>query len=383
MFKKAILTLIIFLFLGTLLFPSLSIAKEPQLEVDFFYSKTCPHCAVEKDFLDKIKNKYPDVKFNYYIFEENIELLNDFYKKYNVPQSDWGAVPDTFIGEDYFIGFDNENNIGSQIESSIIRQTEKSKPTSSSNTLQKRINLPIIGEINLKNYSLPALAVILGVLDGFNVCSLGALVLILGLVLALKSRKRILILGGAFILTTSIVYGFLIVLWYKLFSAITPYMKIMQIIISILAFGGGIYFLRQFLRSRKTGPTCEIETGQKIGSKFSRRLKESLEKSENIFIILGIVLLFAFLITIVEFPCSAAVPLLFAGILADSALSSLQYLFYISIFVFFYMLDELIVFLIAFFTLRIWISSNKIVKWVSLLEAIILFLISFYYLFGL
>lgn len=383
MFKKAILTLIIFLFLGTLLFPFLSIANEPQLEVDFFYSKTCPHCAVEKDFLDKIKNKYPDVKFNYYIFEENIELLNDFYKKYNVPQSDWGAVPDTFIGEDYFIGFDNENNIGSQIESSIIRQTEKSKPTSSSNTLQKRINLPIIGEINLKNYSLPALAVILGVLDGFNVCSLGALVLILGLVLALKSRKRILILGGAFILTTSIVYGFLIVLWYKLFSAITPYMKIMQIIISILAFGGGIYFLRQFLRSRKTGPTCEIETGQKIGSKFSRRLKESLEKSENIFIILGIVLLFAFLITIVEFPCSAAVPLLFAGILADSALSSLQYLFYIAIFVFFYMLDELIVFLIAFFTLRIWISSNKIVKWVSLLEAIILFLISFYYLFGL
>jgi len=45
------------------------------------------------------------------------------------------------------------------------------------------------------------------------------------------------------------------------------------------------------------------------------------------------------------------------------------------------MLDEIIVFLIAFFTMKIWLASSKIVVWITLLEAIILLALGFYYLF--
>ena len=48
--------------------------------------------------------------------------------------------------------------------------------------MRLRQNIPLIGEIDLAKYSLPAQAVVLGFFDGFNVYSLGALVLILGLV---------------------------------------------------------------------------------------------------------------------------------------------------------------------------------------------------------
>jgi hypothetical protein len=93
-------------------------------------------------------------------------------------------------------------------------------------------------------------------------------------------------------------------------------------------------------------------------------------------------LLFAGVITVVEFPCSAAIPLFFAGILAKAQLPAINYLIYIAIFIFSYMLDEIIVFLIATFTMTVKLASPKFVIWITLAEAVILFLLGAYYLFG-
>jgi len=369
-----------------------TLASENQIEVDFFYSRTCPHCAKENNFLSELEDKYPEIKINRFEISEkgNADLLMDFYQKYNVPKEMQGRVPITFIEEEYFSGFDEET--GEEIENCILRlmgeetekpcQCEQCQGDSTFVGSDKGIKLPFIGKIDISKYSLPALAVILGTLDGFNVCSLGALILILGLVLGLRSRKKVLIFGGIFIVTTALVYGILIFVWYKIFSFFAPYLKIMEILIGVLAIGGGIYFLKEFIKFRKKGPTCEANAGNKIATKFSSKFQDLFQKSTNIFLLIGAILLFAAIITIVEFPCSAAVPLVFSSILVQSQLSTFSYLFYIALFLVFYMLDEIIVFLIAFFTMKIWFSSNKVITWITLLEAIILFLLGFYYLFG-
>jgi len=94
------------------------------------------------------------------------------------------------------------------------------------------------------------------------------------------------------------------------------------------------------------------------------------------------ILLFALVITVVEFPCSAAVPVVFAGILSKAQLSDWLYLVYIILYVLFYMFDELLVFLIAFFTMKLWLASPKFITWITLLESIIMFSLGIYYLFG-
>jgi len=156
----------------------------------------------------------------------------------------------------------------------------------------------------------------------------------------------------------------------------------MQLIIGVLALGGGIYFFRQFLKFQKQGAVCEIEGGQKIASKFFTKIQKSFKKSKNIFTILSSICLFAAIITIVEFPCSAAVPVVYAGILSQAQTPSFQYIFYIALFVLFYMFDEIVVFLIAVFTTTIWIGSKKFITWITLIEAIMLSLFGIYYLFG-
>ena len=381
---RKIVFLIFFIFLATLItrlvFAQTNLpADEARLEVNFFYSETCLHCKAEQAFLDKIEPKYPDVRFNRHPVSqaECREELIDLCQKYGIEKY-VGLVPITFVGEEFFLGFDNENNIGKKIEDSIKKQLGN---ISNGQENDKKFHLPIIGEVNLTKYSLPLQAIILGFFDGFNVCSLGALVLILGLVLILKSRKKILLFGGLFILTTTIIYGVLIFLWYQLFYFLGPALKIMNVFVGILGIGGGIYFLRQFIKARKKDPTCDSQ-GNKIVAKHSEKIQKAFQETGGIWGLIIAVLIFAAVITIVEFPCSAVIPVLFAGIMAHAKISILAYIVNLVIYLIFYILDEIIVFLIAVITMNIKIASGKAMKWLNLVEAIVLLGLGIYYLSG-
>lgn len=379
---RKIVIAIFFIFLVLfVVIPAFAQENSEKLKINFFYSQTCPHCIAEQKFLDKIQEKYPEIIINRYLVSDsaNKKLLADLLAKHDA-QMYAGLVPITFVGEDLILGFNNEADIGKRIEQSIERQLNDSNPPPQENN--NRVSIPIIGKIDLTNYSLFSQAVILGFFDGFNVCSLGALVLILGLVLILRSRTKILIFGGIYILITAIVYGLLIVLWYHLFYFLAPVLKVMNVFVGILGIAGGFYFLKQFLKFKKYGPTCNMAQKNDLVSKFSSRIQNSFRESGGIWAIIISIFIFAIVITVVEFPCSAVIPVLFAGILAHAKLSGLIYLFYVALYLFFYMLDEIAVFLIAVFTMNIKIASSKVMTWLSLIEAIVLFGLGAYYLVG-
>lgn len=357
-------------------------SSSAEVEINFFYSETCPHCAAEEEFLSDLQEKYDRLVVNKHRASQNVSLLEDYFEKYDANERYLGSVPLTFIEDELIVGFDNARGVGREIENEVRKNLdldpleEKEK--------KQILNLPLIGKLDASKYSLPALSVIMGILDGFNVCSLGALALILGLVMTLKSRKKIFIFGGIFVLTTALVYGVLIVLWYKLFATLAPYMRFMEYLVAALIFGGAAYFFKEFWRMKKEGPKCEGNFAQGLTNKLKRKVKGEIEKdtSTNLWGIAGAILLFAAVLTVVEFPCSAAVPVAFAGILSTAELPTITYLSYIAIFVFFYLLDELVVFGIAVWKLKIWMESPKFVKWTTLVEAIILVLLGFSYLFG-
>jgi hypothetical protein len=273
--------------------------------------------------------------------------------------------------------------MGEDIKNYLSELSENSQPTVASepqNTEKNLVTLPIIGEVDLSNYSLSALAVIFGFFDGFNVCSLGALVLILGLVLVFRSRIKILILGGIFILTTGIIYGFLIFLWHQLFVALAPYIRKMEIVVGILAVIGAVYFIREFYSYIRYGPICKFGG---ITNKLSLKLQNVFEKGGGILILASVVFLFAAAVTIIEFPCSAVLPVLFAGVLTKSQVAFPLSIIYIVIFLFFYMLDEIIIFLVSVFTLKIWLVSPKFAAYLNLIAGLLLLFLGFYYIFGL
>lgn len=60
---------LIFLFIFTLLLIPTVNAKE--ITINLFYSKTCPHCASELEFLNNYKEENSNVKLNLYEVTEN------------------------------------------------------------------------------------------------------------------------------------------------------------------------------------------------------------------------------------------------------------------------------------------------------------------------
>ena len=382
---KRISLLAVFILIGlSAIAPFFVSAEFSNLEVNFFYSETCPHCKAEQSFLDKIEPNYPDVKINRYLITDTSkrQLLIDLLKK-GGNEKYLGLVPITFVGDEFFLGFDSEAVMGKKIEDSIKNQISASVPPNETSADKGKIHLPIIGEVDLSKYSLLMQAMILGFFDGFNVCSLGALVMILGLVLILKSRPRIILFGGLYILVTAIVYGALIFLWYQLFYYLGPLIPIMNVFVGILGILGAIYFVKQFLKSRKAELVCDSRGNSKIVNKQSLKIQEAFQKSGKIWGLMIGVLIFAAVITIVEFPCSAVVPVLFAGIMAHAKVSLASYIFHLIAYLLFYILDEIVVFLIAVFTMNIKIASGKAMKWLSLVEAVVLFALGIYYLVGL
>jgi glutaredoxin len=395
--------------------PNLSRAENVSHEIDILSSPTCPHCNSAKAFLSALQNDQKlELAINDYNISSNIAKAKELYEKHNLPQRYQGLVPVMFIADRYFVGFNEQ--IGEEIEQfilsldtlpEIIELDDEIYPiVASSNTStplveepvvnennivseplledavvkNSFINIPYLGEIDLKSYSLPALAITLGIVDGFNVCSLGALILILGLVIALRSRKRIFILGGSFLLATALVYGFMIFLWHRLFSFIAPYIRSLELLIGLLALAGGIYLLREFYKAYKSGPIC---SSNNILSRLSPKIEAVFKDKTNWWLLLGAVVLFASFVTIIEFPCSAFLPVLFTSILVESGVSQSTSLGYIALYMLFYLLDELVIFIIAVFTMKIKIVSPRFIIFFNLLAALIFLFLGFFYLAGL
>lgn len=94
-------------------------AEQKKVEVYFFWGQGCPHCAAEKPFLEKLKQKYPQIEvksFEVYYNQENQALFQKVAKAYNTEVE---GVPTTFIGKDFVVGFGEEETTGREIENLI------------------------------------------------------------------------------------------------------------------------------------------------------------------------------------------------------------------------------------------------------------------------
>ncbi len=367
MFKRKYLLLFVLFFS---FFASLVQAKENVI-IHFFTDPLCQDCKNAENFIQQEKNNYPEIELTIYSISDTKKLA-EIAKEYGV--EDYRIMAPTIFINGQLLQIGSFTSKSQQMIIDAIEGREIQK-----DCCIQRIPFTNI-EIDMSNWSLPFITIILGSIDGFNICSLGALILILSIVLILDSKKKIFFFGGLFILTSVIVYGTLVFIWGKLFEMLVGQLGILRIIIGLASLGGGIYFFKEFLRFLKYGPTCQASNSE-LAKKATNRLKKSFEQpGQKIYLLISSVVFFAVIITLVELPCSIGIPLAFAGILTEAGVSLTSYIFYILAYLFFYMLIELIIFTGAVLTKNIWIAGSRVIIWVTLIGSLVLFYLSFYYL---
>lgn len=363
------------------------------VQIDLFYLPTCPHCHDEIDFLNEIKTEYPQLKVNLYSAAEskNAELLANKYREYDVPENVWGRVPVTFFERGiYIVGFE-KTTTGPRIESYIIQIIEDKKdieviPPKENGDIddktvviddKRKINIPFIGEIDVFGYSPLVLAIILGTLDGFNPCAMTALLFLLAALIASGVKKRLILIGGTFIFISGLVYFFFIAAWFNLFLALA-YFKFITTIVGIFV----IFFAFTILKEYYSGvicKLCETEAKKDFISNFQKKLLLKMEKVTRaevpLFFSLLSVAIIAVGVNTVELFCSMGFPAVFTKTLVDLGLSKASFYSHLFVYIFFYMLDDLIIFLIAIKTLSITQSSQKYLGFIKLISGILLLIL--------
>jgi len=311
-------------------------------EVHFFYLPGCSHCDDQKPFNERLRADYPSIQ----IIEHDTTTPEEYAllrEKLTELGADQPEFPITIFGNQLFGEWLSEDTTGRAIELALQQCLAGNCPApidGDDGDDGGKIRLPLIGEVDLAEFSLPALAVILGAVDGFNPCAMWVLVYLITLIATLRDRKRIWLIVGSFVLASGIIYFLLMTAWLNAFLLI-GYVKPVTIVIGLIALGGGIWQMREFVKA-KGEIVCEV-TSEESRRKTMTKIQTIVSSPITLGTILGIVAL-AFAVNSIEFVCSAAIPAVFTHVLSLAGLSTFQYYGYILLYVCVFMLDDLIIF---------------------------------------
>ena len=408
--KKILKFLIVFAVF--LLLPVSAKADEKVINIHLFYGNGCPHCAAEEEFLSDYLKDRTDVKlYKYEIWYDshNQELLSKVQKEMGTTNKN--GVPFTVIGKKTIVGYadgvtdeqikdainyylnndyrDYAGEITGKVKKTEVKEDttkdesktedkkenkiEKADDTKDSDQTDENVTVPVLGKINAKKVSLPILAVVLGFVDGFNPCAMWILIFLITMLFNMKDRKKMWILGLTFILTSGIVYLMFMLAWLNLATFISK-IAFIRLLIAVIALVVGLINVYKYIDAlKKKDEGCDV-VDKKDRKKIMEKIISITHEKKFIIALLGVMVLAAS-VNIIELMCSIGIPLLFTQILAMNNLSTFGYMIYMFIYIFFFLIDDIVIFVISMVTLKVTGLSTKYTKYSHLIGGIIMLII--------
>ncbi|MFH1564464.1 MAG: glutaredoxin [bacterium] len=392
-FFHALLLLCAFL----ILLPS-AILAEYKTPLSVFVREGCGHCSHEEEFITELQNKRSDFEVFYYDIntETGREKFLEITKLENLQQ----GTPIALVGNTIVQGFGTAETTGKEIEELLDLSCGKQtlnfeeylskggskggvKPIESenqeecdANSNKFLVDVPFYGVVNLKSFSLPMIATILGFVDGFNPCAMWVLITFLLVLMQIGDKKRMWQIAGLFIAAETIMYFLILNLWFTTWNFI-GLDRIVTPIIGIVAIGGGIFFLWE---AKKNDGTCHV-TNPEQRKKTHNKIKDLAARPMTIATAIGVIGL-ALSVNIIEFACSIGIPQAFTKILEINRLSWGANQGLILLYTLFYMIDDIIVFGLALWSFEHLHLTQKYARWCNIIGGILMIILGLLLIFN-
>ena len=391
--KKALKYILVFVLAFICSIGSVDAREKNTVNLYLFHRNSCPHCKKMISTLNKLEKRYDNLHIYKYEIESSVanqEKLKELEVLFNIKIL---SVPFVAVGEKTFVGFNEtqteqtlndvieyysnhgyQDAVGEKFGIKDLPKYAIGEESSSVDEYVKEkyiVNVPLIGKINLQSLALPFVTIVLGLLDGFNPCAMWVLLFLITMLIGMKNRRRMWALGITFLLTSAIIYMCFMLAWLNITSYLSS-ITIIRYLIAIVAVIGGLVNLRSYIKSRKE-VGCTVVDDKKRKKIFARIKKFTSEKS-FILSLLGVIAL-AVSVNFIELLCSAGIPVMYTQILSLNVTSEIEKFVYILVYILFFLFDDLIVFIIAMFTLKVSGISNKYGNFSHLIGGIILILI--------
>lgn len=300
-----------------------------------FWSAGCPHCHRALRFLADLEERAPwlDVR----AFEVSTPGAAGLYRRLAEQLGVEAAyVPAFFHCGEASQGFDRAETTGRRLEASLeachrrlaaaTASAEQDERTEDARA-QPPATLPLIGDLDTNAWSLPALTVVLAGLDAFNPCAFFVLLFLMSLMVHVRSRLRMALVGGVFVLFSGLLYFLFMAAWLNLFllvgvlPAVTAGAGAIAVVIGALNVKDFVWFGR--------GVSLSIPERAKPG--LYERTRGLLGAASLPAMLAGTVLL-ALAANAYELLCTAGFPLVFTRVLTLRELGAPGYYGYLALY---------------------------------------------------
>lgn len=397
---------IVFIFTFIFLLLPFSVNANEKVNVYLFYGDGCPHCSALEEYLDENYSNDKDVKVYKYEVWNDVTNQELWKKVEDVTGEEAKGVPYFVIGKEVMQGYsagdvwekkvdkaieeakkiNYNDNVGitlGVVEGKITKDDDISKSNydpdkkeadisdyynnDSDTNDDTELNIPLIGTISLKDMSIPVIAILIGLVDGFNPCAMWVLIFLITMLFDYPSRKKMWILGCTFLFTSAFIYFLFMISFLKVATFINS-INVLKLLIAVFALVFGGFNIYRYFKTKDVG--CDVVDKNKR-RKIINRIKNILSSKSFAFAIGGIILL-AISVNLIELLCSMGLPVMFTEILAYNNITGVKNILYIILYIIFFLIDDLIVFFIAMKTLKITAISNKYSKYSHLVGGLIM-----------
>lgn len=333
----------------------------------FFWGDGCPHCAREKPFLEELQQRFPNVEVRAYevwYVPENRDLFAKMTHAYGFEPS---AVPTTFIGKRYWVGFNDA--IREEMEGAVLAcmatgcpdagvgiipgaeappAASVASPDPAEAMPSDVITLPLLGAVDLSRQSLWVSTALISFVDGFNPCSLWVLSVLLAITLHSGSRRKVLIIGLVFLTVTSLVYALFIAGLFTVFSVIS-FLGWVRVLVALIALFFAAVNIKDYFWY-KEGISFTISDEAKPG--LYRRMRNVLNAGDSLWGLVTATAAMSAGVSLVEFSCTAGFPVLWTNLLTAQGVGVATFVALLLLYMAIYQIDELGIFLAAVITFK-------------------------------
>jgi thiol-disulfide isomerase/thioredoxin len=358
----------------------------PIVRLYYFFSPTCPHCQAAKPFLDEMATRKPWLEIKRYPVKDNRDNARFYFDTAKSLGVEALSIPGFVFCRQVMIGYDTAATTGSDLEKALdachadrvanpgadpaataipaaSAAAAGSQTTIDSPSPGSVVHLPFIGTVNAESLSLPLLTLVLAGMDAFNPCAFFVLLFLLSLLVHAKSRTRMLIVGGTFVLFSGIVYFVFMAAWLNVFL-IAGELRVITIVAGLLALTVAALNIKDYFWF-KEGPSLSIPDAAKPG--LFKRMREVVVTG-NMGPMLASTVLLAIVANSYELLCTAGFPMVYTRALTLASLESWQYYAWLAAYNVIYVLPLLAIVIVFTRTMgarKLSESEGRILKLVS------------------
>jgi glutaredoxin len=300
----------------------------------------CPYCAEARVFLLELQHRRPGVEIVVYDIVRDPAARQRFLALSESNGVGRPGVPSFLVGNSFLVGWDGAPT--ERLLESLLAMG--SSPKAEDQAVHSRL----FGTLDSRELGLPLFTAVLGLLDGFNPCAMWVLLFVLSLLVNIRNRGRVFLIGGAFVLASGLVYFAFMAAWLNVFLLIGV-SRTTQIALGLIAALVGIVNVKDFLAFGR-GISFSIPDSAKPA--LYARVRGVLQ-AENVAGTLAGVILLALMVNTVELLCTSGLPAVYTQVLASHELATWRYYGYLALYNLFYMLDDSILLATVVVTLRL------------------------------